>query len=95
VEKIAPIEDQGRVKFRVDLSIAKGWKVPVDSRAEIVSSGLLAAVTINLRAGDKLELLRPGARIESAEAANILASVSSLAQEVRQLTETDIKPMIA
>ena len=95
VERITPIEEDGRVKFRVDLSVTKGWKVPRDSVAEIVSSGLLAAVTINLRAGEKAELLAPGARIDSAEAANILASVSILAQEVRQLTETDVKPMIA
>lgn len=95
VEKITPIEQDGRVKFRVDLTITKGWKVPADSQAEIVSSGLLAAVTINLRAGRKPEMLAPGARIESVEGANILASVSSLAEEVRQLTETDVKPMIA
>jgi len=95
VEKITPVEQDGRVKFRVDLSITKGWKVPEDSKAEIVSSGLLAAVTINLRAGKKPELLAPGAQIESVEAANIMASVSSLAEEVRQLTETDVKPMIA
>ena len=95
VEKISPVEQDGRVKFRVDFTITKGWKVPEDSKAEIVSSGLLAAVTINLRAGQKSELLAPGTRIESVEAANILSSVSSLAEEVRQLTETEVKPMIA
>ncbi len=52
-------------------------------------------MTINLRAGQKSELLAPGGQIESVEAAKILASVSSLAEEVRQLTETDVKPMIA
>jgi phospholipid/cholesterol/gamma-HCH transport system substrate-binding protein len=95
VEQVSPMEEDGRVKFKVDFSVKEGWKVPADSRAEIVSSGLLAAVTINLKAGEKTDLLKPGARIESVEAANILQSVSSLADEVRQLTETDVKPMIA
>jgi phospholipid/cholesterol/gamma-HCH transport system substrate-binding protein len=95
VEKITPVEQDGRMKFRVDLTITKGWKVPEDSKAEIVSSGLLAAVTTNLKSGEKAELLAPGERIESVEAANIMASMSNLAEEVRQLTETDVKPMIA
>ncbi len=31
VEKIIPVEQGGRAKFRVDLTITKGWKVPGDS----------------------------------------------------------------
>ena len=77
VEKVSPIEDQRRVKFRVDISISAGWKVPEDSVAEIVSSGLLAAVTINLKAGEKSELLQPGARIESIEAARPTKIIST------------------
>ncbi|NQV55599.1 MAG: MCE family protein [Rhodospirillales bacterium] len=95
VEKVNPVETDGRVRFRVDMSITEGWKVPTDSTAEIVSSGLLAAVTVNLHAGKNSDLLKPGAKIDSIEGANLLQSVSDLARDVRQLTETDIKPMIA
>lgn len=96
VERVTPEPAPGGgVRFRVDLSVTRDWAIPTDSIAEIVSSGLLAAVTIGLRAGKAKESLKPGSRIPSREPANVLAAMSSLASEISELTESDIRPLIA
>ena len=95
VEAVIPIQEDKRLRFRVDLSITENWKVPTDTTAEVASSGLLAAVTINLKAGQAEEILKPGAKITSAPSANVMAAVSNLARDISALAETDIKPLLA
>lgn len=95
VESVAPVRDKGRLKFRVDMTVKADWEIPDDSVAEVVSSGLLAAVTINIKAGNSTKNLAPGNQMQSRGAANIMASMSDLAQDVRELTESDIKPLLA
>jgi len=80
VESVAPFEDSGRIKFRVEMSVREGWKIPTDSVAKVVSSGLLSAVTIGIDAGDKVDALQPGSRIPSEEAADVLTAMSDLAR---------------
>ncbi len=95
VEQIIPVQEDNRLRFRVDLSLTENWKIPSDSTAEIASSGLLAAVTINLKAGKAQTALEPGSQIISAPSANVMAAVSDLAREISALAETDIKPLLA
>jgi phospholipid/cholesterol/gamma-HCH transport system substrate-binding protein len=94
VETITPIQEEGRVVFRVDMSVIEGWKIPADSIAAITSSGLLAAVTIEIKAGKSAEMLKPGARIAGKEATNVMAAVSNIANELTDLTENNVKPLI-
>ena len=95
VERIVPEDRDGKIRFRVEMSVARGWKIAKDSMAEIAASGLLSAVTINVRAGEAREHLQPGAEIASRESASIMAAMGDLARDVRALTDSDIKPMIA
>ena len=95
VESVSPVQNDGTVQFRVDISVTQGWKIPIDSQAEIASSGLLAAVTVNLNAGQDKTLLKPGDKIPSREAGNVLQAVSDLAQDISRMAETDVKPLIA
>ena len=94
VETVTPIQEQGHVEFRVDMSVIEGWKIPADSVAAITSSGLLAAVTIEIKAGKSAEMLKPGSRIQGKGAANIMAAVSNIASELTDVTENNIKPLL-
>lgn len=95
VELVAPVQADNKLRFRVDLSVTENWKIPADTTAEIASSGLLAAVTINLKAGKTKDILKPGDQIISAPSANVMAAVSNLARDISALAETDIKPLLA
>ncbi len=95
VERIAPVQEDGHMRFHVEMSVIRNWPIPKDSVAEISASGLLAAVSINLRAGRSQDMLKPGELIPGRSAANLMASVNDLANDIRNLTETDIKPVIA
>jgi phospholipid/cholesterol/gamma-HCH transport system substrate-binding protein len=94
VESIDPIQEGGHVRFRVEMSVREGWRIPADSVAEITASGLLAAVTINLHAGESATMLKPGAQIRGRELANLFAAVSSIASEIGNLTDSNIKPLL-
>lgn len=95
VEEITPEQVDGRTRFRVDLSVNEDWKIPADSIAEIAASGLLAAVTVSLTAGDSPEMHKPGAEIKGRDPANVLTALSDLAGDISALTETDVKPLLA
>lgn len=94
VELVSPIQEGSRVRFRVDMSIKSGWKIPEDSVARVTASGLLAAITINITAGQSPKALKPGAQIAGEPAANIFAAISSVAGNINDLTETTIKPLL-
>lgn len=94
VESINPIRAGGRTRYRVTLSIEKDWPVPVDSIAMIVASGLLAAVTIDIAEGNSNVLIEPDSEIKGKEAANIFATVSEVATDLRDLSQTSIKPLL-
>jgi phospholipid/cholesterol/gamma-HCH transport system substrate-binding protein len=94
VERIVPQAGQGKIRFRVDVSVIQGWKIAQDSVAEIAASGLLSAVTINVRAGESRETLKPGTEIASRESANVMVAMGDLARDVKALTESDIRPLM-
>lgn len=95
IEKIQNFDDGGTTRFRVTMSVQKGWRIPADSVAEITASGILASVTINLRGGESEVAVNPGGEIRGREAANVLAAMSSFAADISKLTESSIKPLIA
>jgi len=82
-----------RDRFRVDISVDAGWRIPKDSVAEIAAPGLLAAVVLNIQAGDTDEFLAPGSEIEGKEPANMVAVVSDTADQVNQLL-AEVQPVI-
>jgi phospholipid/cholesterol/gamma-HCH transport system substrate-binding protein len=79
VDMIEPIRKDGKTNYRLMLSIEKEWPIPIDSVAKIVASGLLAAVTID---------------ITGKEAANIFATVNEVASDLRDLSQSSIKPLL-
>jgi len=94
VEEVTPEPREGGMRFRVDLSVAEGWRIPANSVAEIAAPGLLAAITISIRAGDSTAALTPGGELQAREASNIFAVLSSVAGDVTELTKGSLKPLL-
>ncbi len=97
VEEITPVVESGRVSFLVQLAVNeefKNWQVPKDSVAQIRSAGLLAAVTIDIRAGESKETLKPGDHLSGLEQSDVFVAVTDAANTLKFLTENSIKPLI-
>lgn len=94
VERIKPVDDGGRVRFRIEMSVTRGWKIPDDSVATLESSGVLAPVIVAIAAGKSSRALEPGAMIPPGESGGWLASLSSVAGSVDQLTESALLPLV-
>lgn len=97
VEEIVPEVENGSVSFRVQLEVDedfKNWQVPRDSIAQIRASGLLAAVTIDIRVGESRETLRPGDHLQGLEQSDVFVAVTDAANTLKFLTENSIKPLV-
>ncbi|MBL4693404.1 MAG: MCE family protein [Magnetovibrio sp.] len=95
VEDVIPVAKGGAMKFMVNYTVKKDWKIPDDSKARIGASGLLAAITINIDAGVSPKAYIPGAEIFGKEAADILAVVGEVAGKVSNIAQNDIRPLLA
>ena len=95
VETIEPARTQGQMRYRLTLSIQEDWPIPEESVAKIIASGLLAAVTIDIQAGESEILLKPESEIKGREAANIFAAVNDVAADIRDLSRNSIKPLLS
>jgi len=94
LETITAEEKDGRMRFRIDFSVQKGWKIPKDSIVEIAAPGLLAAVTLAIGAGTVGESLKPGQPVISKERSDVFAVVSNVAGQLGNLMDTNIKPLL-
>jgi len=95
VESIEPSQEAtGKARFRVSISVTRGWKIPEDSIARSVAPGLLAAQTIAISAGKSMTMLQSGATIRSAMSASLSDSFSSIAGNVDTLTEQSLVPLV-
>jgi phospholipid/cholesterol/gamma-HCH transport system substrate-binding protein len=94
VEHIEPIQDGARTRFRIELSVSEGWKIPDDSIARPVSPGVLAPQIISILAGQSASPLRPGAMITPAGGIDMLSSISSAAGNLDELTDTGLLPLL-
>jgi len=94
VETVTPTEREGRMEFRVDISVTQGWRLPEDSQIEIAAPSLLSAVALQIHAGVSSDSLKSGDRVNSRAATSVFGAVSSLAEQVTVSIEKDVKPLI-
>jgi phospholipid/cholesterol/gamma-HCH transport system substrate-binding protein len=94
VEKITAEQASGKTSFRVDFSVQKGWKIPTDSVASLLSSGLLSDVFVGISEGEATQLLAVGSELTSREGADVFAAVSALAGEITDLTQNKLSPLL-
>jgi len=95
IESISPFQEEGKMQFRIDMTIVEGWRIPKDSIAHIAAPGLLAAITISIQAGISNDALKSGDRITSREKSDMFSAISSVAGQVGDLSETSLKPFLA
>jgi len=62
-------------RARVDLDVDAGLKLPVDTTASIMTSGLLGDRYVSLQLGGEQDLLKPGDKITFTESAVVLERV--------------------
>lgn len=94
VEKISPFAEKGRMRFRLDVSITAGWRVPDNSIARIGSTSFLAAKTVDITAGNSTVALKPDAMIPSAGTKDMFVMMANLADEFGQIGSGSLRPLI-
>jgi phospholipid/cholesterol/gamma-HCH transport system substrate-binding protein len=95
IEQIKPAADPAGPRFDVVMALKSGWRIPEDSVANVAASGLLAAVAIDIRAGSSKSFIKPGGRIKGASGANVMSAMSELAAQMGDLTQNELKPLVA
>ena len=94
VGRIVPQPDGAGMRFRVEISVERGWRIPSDSVARIGSSNLLANKTIDITGGRSDEAVVVGAAIRGAPPSDVFAAMSSLAGELGDLNKDSLRPLI-
>jgi len=94
VERVEPFGESGRMRFRVEVAVQRGWQIPEDSLARIGSSSFLAAKTIEIEAGHLATIVAVGGEIRGAPSADVFAAITTVAGEVGALTRDSIRPLI-
>jgi len=55
----SPEADSGGPNYRVEIEVEKGWPIPVSAAAETTAPSFLAALVVNINAGDSDAILEP------------------------------------
>ena len=94
VEKIEPQQSAAGVRYRLRLSITRDWKIPDDSVAKIISTGLIAAPQIGIQQGESKVYLKPGDEIEGLEQQNMFSALNDAAGEFHHLSRNGVMPLL-
>jgi len=93
VAEVTPQAGDAGMRFRIDLDVEQGWVIPADSLAEISAVSLLSANAIQIRAGRAAPLV-PGSEIDSITAVNVMAEISRTADELTDIAQTHLAPLL-
>ena len=94
VKKIEFEQKENKTVFKLSLDVLKDWKIPSDSQARIVSSGLLSDNRIDIVEGNNIDALVPGDMIEAHEAVGLFDAINAVAYELQDLSQNNIKPLL-
>ncbi len=94
IEEIRPEPVASGMQYVLTLSIARGWKIPADSVAQVVASGLISAVQIHIKEGQSPEAIMPGGEINGREQQDLFAVMSEAAGQFRSLSEDGVMPVL-
>jgi len=95
VTGIEPRTSAGRTRFRVKMALREGFPIPRDSTAVIATSSLLGGVNIQIQGGTAEQTLAPGARIEPGASADLFTAVSTVAEQINQLSQDGVGPLMS
>lgn len=94
VERIKPIQHERGVRYELVLSVEKGWRIPDDSVAAVVSSGLISQVQIQIQQGESDQILAPGDELRGVEQQDLFAALSAAANGFNDLSQTGVAPVL-
>jgi len=89
----SPEADSGGPNYRVEIQIEKGWPIPVSAAAETTAPSFLAALVVNIDAGDSDEILEPGSVIRSKEQGDLLSAAGDAMTKISEVLDF-MKPRI-
>ncbi len=79
--------------YRVEIEVEKGWPIPDSAVAETTAPSFLAALVVNIEAGDSERMLEPGSVIQSKEQGDLLSAAGDAMSKVSDVLEF-VKPRI-
>lgn len=94
VERVEPEAGERGMRYKVTLGVAQDWRIPADSIAQVVSSGLIAQVQIEIREGRSDRLLAPGDEIRGLEQTDLFSVLSQAASGITDLSQTGVVPVL-
>lgn len=77
----------GGKNYRVNIEVEQGWPIPERSVAETASATVLAALIVNIQAGDSTTLLVPGSELKGKEQGDLFAAAEIVMKSVSDLLE--------
>jgi phospholipid/cholesterol/gamma-HCH transport system substrate-binding protein len=94
VTAITPERAADGTRYRVDLRLRDGWRIPADSVAGIYSEGLLAETVINIEEGESVRQLSPGDELRGRQGVDMFAALAAIADDVGGLTRDSVRPLL-
>jgi len=95
IEKIerSPEADSGGPNYRVEIEVDKDWPIPESAVAETTAPSFLAALVVNINAGDSDAILEPGSVIRSKEQGDLLSAAGDAMSKISEVLDF-MKPRI-
>lgn len=94
VEAITPEPQAAGMRYRLELGVRSGWKIPSDSVATVAASGLISAVTIDIRQGHAPTTLKPGDTVEGRAQTDLFSVLNQAAGDFRTLSQDGLMPVL-
>lgn len=89
----SPEADSSGPNYRVEIEVNRGWPIPESAMADTTAPSFLAALVVNIEAGDSAQILEPGSVIQSRERGDLLSAAGDAMSRVSDLIEF-VKPRI-
>ena len=94
IEDIVPVQEHGATRYRIELQVEAGWKIPKHSVARMITTGLLSKTAINISEGKGPGVLEVGSEIAAADSDDIFGVLRNVAVEVDDLTQNVVRPLL-
>ncbi len=91
VNNVQPLLENGQVRYKLSLGVKSGWRIPVDSSAQIVMPAIISDKQIEITQGQAEKSLQPGDTISGAEAVDVMELVDSIGQKLNSFIPESTK----
>ncbi len=85
--------DDGAKNYRVDIEVERDWPIPDSAVAETTAPSFLAALVVNIEAGESNTRLAPGSEIQSKEPGDLLSAAGDAIASITETLEF-VKPKV-